>query len=263
MKTSWTLLLFVIQSIGFSQGYHSDLFVDSIIKKNNVCRIIEYNANDSVNYFSKYPKGHYSIYDKNGKILFECVDDFRTWCWMYDSLGREIASFQFCDALLGHIPDLHLSSYDSTGKIVTTIRAESNKGLYYSKDQIEKKGIIADTIFVSKYQYRIEYKKDTAYTDFFINSKTGLIDSTVRHNIWIVDKNGEHLIINSISIKRIKYYDSGNLKSEFFLYYTQDKYFPEYAIYYYENGLIEKLINLIDFPNSSKTVETKFKYFKW
>jgi hypothetical protein len=248
------------------------LFDKSLIAKNKVWKILEYDPTDSVEYFKKYPSGYYSKYDKYGRIIFENAyapygsgkewtpNEFLNY-YLYDSLDNQVGFIQINNNYYYPISSISLQSYDTAANKVRTVSLKEGNQInskleFKEKDIPEKKIFFYDTVQINKILKRIYLTSDSSSRfDLFYN-KNKLIDST----IYYAKCHGQSVEFDCHTVISYEYYkNSGQKRIEKEIQYNRKKLYSITVTYYYENGLIDKMQSHYTVNNS--TCERKFKYY--
>mgnify|MGYP001310940773 CR=1 FL=1 len=272
MNSIITIILIFICSWSLSQE-HRSLFQSKTIKQNKVYKILEYNPEDSIRFFEKYPDGYYSKYDKLGRMTesnhYSSYESAGVWhpnmftnYYLYDSLDNQIAFVQIHDEMETPFRFLEVSSYSESDTIKIARLKESyqlnSAFLFEEKIKTEKSKFWEDTLKISKRHYFLKSITDSSITMDIYFDKKGKIDSTISRSPatgWI----GKHI---SENITKYDYYQNGKVKSiirnSYQIKNTRELYsITEY--YFLENELLDRLRTY--FATNKTWSESKFKYF--
>lgn len=273
MKTTLIAILFMfICNCTLSQE-HRSLFQLKTIKQNKVYKILEYNPEDSIHFFEKYPDAFYSKYDKLGRMTesngYSSYENAGVWhpnmftnYFLYDSLDNQIAFVQIYDEMENPFRFLEISSFSESDTIKIAKLKESHQlnseFLFEEKIKTEKSKFWGDTLKISKRRYFLKSIIDSTITMDIYFDKKGIIDSTIFKTLatgWI----GEHV---SEKITKYDYYQNGKVKSiiqnSFQIKNSRELYsITEY--YFLENDLLDMLKTYYSI-NNEWTVR-KYKYF--
>lgn len=267
-----TFILIFICSWTLSQE-HRSLFQSKTIMLNKVYKILEYNPEDSIRFFEKYPDGYYSKYDKLGRMTesnhYSSYESAGVWhpnmftnYYLYDSLDNQIAFVQIHHEMETPFRYLEVSSYSESDTIKIARLKESyqlnSAFLFEEKIKTDKSKFWEDTLKISKRHYFLKSITDSSITMDIYLDKKGKIDSTIFKapaSGWI----GKHI---SEKITKYDYYQNGKVKSiiqnSFQITNTRELYsITEY--YFLENNLLDMLKSYYSI-NNEWTVR-KYKYF--
>lgn len=272
MDKIFTFIFTFICSWSLSQE-HSSLFQSKTISQNKVFKVLEYDPEDSIRFFDKFPDGYYSKYDKMGRMTesnhYSSYEDAGVWhpnmftnYYMYDSLDNQIAFVQIHHEMENPFRFLQVSSYNGSDTVRIARLKESwqlnSAFLFEEKIKIEKSKFWEDTLKISKRHYFLKSIADSTITMDIYFDKKGKIDSTIFKapaTGWI----GKHV---SEKITKYDYYQNGKVKSiiqnSYQIKNTRNLYsITEY--YFLENELLDRLRTY--FATNNTWSESKFKYF--
>lgn len=252
---------------------HRSLFQSKTIKQNKVYKILEYNPEDSIRFFEKYPDGYYSKYDKIGRMTesnhyspYESTGGWHpnmfTNYYLYDSLDNQIAFVQIHHEMESPFRFLEISSFSESDTIKIARLKESyqlnSEFLFQEKIKTDKSQFWGDTLKISKRHFFLKGINDSTITMDIYFDKNGLKDSTVFRSTatgWI----GKH---QSEKITKYTYFKNGNVKTIIQNSYQIKNSRELYSIteyYFLENELLDRLRSY--FTTNNTWSESKFKYF--
>ena len=270
------IIIFILVFIcNWSLGQeHRSLFQSKTIKHNKVYKIVEYNPEDSILFFEKYPDGYYSKYDKRGRMTesnsYSSYESAGVWhpnmftnYYLYDSLDNQIAFVQIHDEMESAFRFLEVSSFSDSDTIKIARLKESDQlnseFLFEEKIKTNKSQFWGDTLKITKRHFILKGLNDSTVTMDIYFDKNGLKDSTVFRTPatgWI----GKHV---SEKITKYDYYKNGKIKSIIENKYQIKNSRELYSIteyYFLENELLDRLRTYYLANNKDWTV-SKFKYF--
>lgn len=274
-NTMKRIIIFILVFIcNWSLGQeHRSLFQSKTIKHNKVYKIVEYNPEDSILFFEKYPDGYYSKYDKRGRMTesngYSSYESAGVWhpnmfknYYLYDSLDNQIAFVQIHDEMESPFRFLEVSSFSESDTIKIARLKESyqmnSEFIFEEKIKTNKSKPWGDTLKISKRHYFLKSITDSSITMDIYFDKKGMKDSTIFRAPaagWI----GKHI---SENITKYNYYQNGKVKSIIQNSYQIKNSLELYSVYEYyflENELLDMLKSYYS-TNNEWTVR-KYKYF--
>lgn len=269
------LILFFLICVNCAQAQeHSFLFQAKSIKENNVFKVLEYDPEDSVGFFEKYPEGYYSKYDRNGRMnesnyySYEYNDGWHVTYmiknfYLYDSVDNQVAVVQIADELESPIQYMSVASFGTSDTIQFAYLKRGNKlipeVIFDIKLKERKSSYWRDTVKVSKRHYFLQSLKDSTITMDIYYNKDRLKDSVIFRS----PGSGSMGIYRSEKIITYSYYPNGIIKTikEESYQITKTRVLSAIKEYYFlENELLDRLRSY--YPKESpQWTERKFKYF--
>ncbi len=265
------LLVFICNS-SLSQE-HRSLFQSSTLKANKVFKILEYNSNDSIHFFEKFPEGYYSKYDKLGRMtesnayspyLSDGVwhPNMFTNYYLYDSLDHQISFIQIHHEMEAPFRYLEISSYNHSDTVNIARLKESNQQnsefIFEEKLNTAKPQFWSDTLKISKRHYFVKSLNDSTITLDIYFDKKGKKDSTL-FRAPVIGNVGQYI---SEKTTKYSYYQNGKIHSIVESSYQINKSRELYWIteyYFLENELLDKLRTNV--AQTNEWTESKFIYF--
>jgi hypothetical protein len=193
MKIAILIFTFFLFRISHSQYYAYEYLKPEIVIKNGVKKSIEYDYDDSTNFFAIFPNGNYNVFDHNGEIIesnfymktvskdgktinsYQTIKLFiynnkgeKTTLWVYDSDGY----MKITRALFNYTDTLEKQE----------ITHDLQNGLKTTKDVIAEK--LKDTLITEKYTKIIEFDNQDKNDTFKITTlyfSNNLNDSIIQY----------------------------------------------------------------------------------
>lgn len=272
MKRIIIIILVFICNWSLSQE-HRSLFKSQTIEQNKVYKILEYNPEDSIHFFEKYPDGYYSKYDRLGRMTesngYSSYQSDGVWhpnmftnYYLYDSLDNQISFVQIHHEMETPFRYLEVSLFSEPDTIKIVRLKESyqinSEFIFEERIKTDKSKFWADTLKISKRHFLLKSLTDSTITMDIYFDKKGFRDSTIFRapaTGWI----GKHV---SEKITKYTYYQNGTVKSIIENSYQIKNSRELYSIteyYFLENDLLDILKSYYSI-NNEWTVR-KYKYF--
>lgn len=280
MKFFSTFLFFSILSLLSFGQEHSSLFQPEVMKKNRVLKVLEYHPEDSLEFFKKYPKGFYSKYDKEGRIIesnhysyiHQKEGDWLTELfinyYIYDSSGKQIAfisKFEEGDQPFRYI-DLTLPGKTHDSVDIVSLKDQYTPSFRFTSESTHKKeSFFGDTIELGKRHKRLISVEDSLkYLDLYFNKK-GVVDSTIFHTTHHTYSHGHTFINSGKQITSYSYFKNGAIEKITERGYAHENGIPEIesgvSYFFLENGLLERMTHEIYSSDQKPDIYmTKFIY---
>lgn len=205
MKIVLGFLFLSLKFISFSQYWASDYFDKKSIKENHLFKSIEYDFEDSIQFFKKFPNGNYTIFNYKGEIIEKNfytsrIDEndsiISSWetkkIFIYNPKGEKTTI-----VMTPNVNDYHISTayFEYTDTIENKlITHDLTTGDIKKKEKQNKKNF-SEKIETEKYSKEITFenidKKDTVSiktTYFSFKLKDSIVEFYPQTSLKIIEK---------------------------------------------------------------------------